>query len=327
LHGSQWKGFDVALTLEYHDTAGIRKIIESDIQTYYDNLFGTHASLAPGFTNPSRRNYDLRLDIARDKWRLRAGYQERRNYGMAIGSTQALDPHIRWLDNRYNADLTYHDPHFTADWDVTAQVSVYQSAWGATQNQYYYPPEAFGGAFPEGMIYDPGVGERQSRLNLVAVYSGLKKHTLRLGSGYYYGDLYKTSAFTNTDAATGVPLPPDTRLVGYGDTPYIFQPEMSRKSWNWFLQDVWTFASDWELTAGVRYDHYSDFGATVNPRLALVWRINPTFTTKFLYGRAFRAPTLNQLFATDNAMIANNPQLQPQTIDTRASAYRFQKVY
>jgi len=47
-----------------------------------------------------------------------------------------------------------------------------------------------------------------------------------------------------------------------------------------------------------------------------VWRINPAVTTKFLYGRAFRAPTLNQLTATSNAMAANNPQLQPQTIDT-----------
>jgi len=120
----------------------------------------------------------------------------------------------------------------------------------------------------------------------------------------------------NTDGVTGAAFPPGTGLVDYGDTPYVFNPENVRKNWNWFLQDVWTLTQDWELTTGVRYDHYSDFGATVNPRLALVWRISPAFTTKFLYGRAFRAPTLNQLTATNNAMIANNPQLQPQTIDT-----------
>lgn len=194
---------------------------------------------------------------------------------------------------------------------------------GPTQDQYFYPPGAFGGAFPEGVIGQPGVGERQSRLNLVGVYSGFQKHTLRLGSGYYYGDLYNTHDFMNTDAVTGVALPPGTGLVDYGDTPYVFNPENVRKSWNWFLQDVWAFASDWELTTGVRYDHYSDFGATVNPRLALVWRINPAVTSKFLYARAFRTPTLNQLTATNNVMIASNPQLQPQTIDTGEIALNY----
>ncbi|MCI5210394.1 MAG: TonB-dependent receptor, partial [Candidatus Electrothrix sp. ATG2] len=26
------------------------------------------------------------------------------------------------------------------------------------------------------------------------------------------------------------------------------------------LQDEWAFARNWEVTAGIRYDHYSDFG-------------------------------------------------------------------
>jgi outer membrane receptor for ferrienterochelin and colicins len=35
-------------------------------------------------------------------------------------------------------------------------------------------------------------------------------------------------------------------------------------------QDEWRAAQDWTLTAGLRHDHYSDFGSTTNPRLALV---------------------------------------------------------
>ena len=44
------------------------------------------------------------------------------------------------------------------------------------------------------------------------------------------------------------------------------------------------------MTAGVRADRYSDIGVVRNPRLGLVWNINPQLTTKLLQGNAFRAP-------------------------------------
>ena len=47
-----------------------------------------------------------------------------------------------------------------------------------------------------------------------------------------------------------------------------------------FFKMFGRFLNDWELTAGVRYDHYSDFGDTVNPRLALVWSTTRNLTTK-----------------------------------------------
>ena len=43
--------------------------------------------------------------------------------------------------------------------------------------------------------------------------------------------------------------------------------------------------------AGVRLDHHSDFGQTVNPRLGAVWRANAQHVLKALYGEAFRAPS------------------------------------
>jgi len=56
-------GFDVALALEYHDTEGYYRQIDNDLQTIYDENFGTNVSLAPGSVNLQQRNLDANLDI------------------------------------------------------------------------------------------------------------------------------------------------------------------------------------------------------------------------------------------------------------------------
>jgi outer membrane receptor for ferrienterochelin and colicins len=73
-------------------------------------------------------------------------------------------------------------------------------------------------------------------------------------------------------------LAPHSRNVSYG-----------------YLQDEWSFARDWILTGGIRYDHYSDFGGTTNPRLALVWEASQNVTGKLMYGTALRSPSFVEL--------------------------------
>ena len=100
------------------------------------------------------------------------------------------------------------------------------------------------------------------------------------------------------------------------DTPLVFVPEVDRTDWHVFFQDTWSFTEDWELTSGVRFDHYSDFGSTVNPRFALVWQTQPKLTSKLLYGRAFRAPTFAEELLINNPVALGNPDIDPEIIDT-----------
>ena len=81
-------------------------------------------------------------------------------------------------------------------------------------------------------------------------------------------------------------------------------------------QDEWQIAPDWQLTAGVRYDDYSDFGGTFNPRVALVWDINEQITSKLLYGKAFRAPNFTEQAIQNNPVVLGNKNLNPETINT-----------
>lgn len=48
--------------------------------------------------------------------------------------------------------------------------------------------------------------------------------------------------------------------------------------------------SQWSTMAGLRLDHHSSYGNSLNPRLGAVWRANDQHLFKVLYGQAFRAP-------------------------------------
>ena len=49
-------------------------------------------------------------------------------------------------------------------------------------------------------------------------------------------------------------------------------------------------------TSAVRYDHYSDFGSTTNPKVSLRWQPMPSLLFRGSWGTGFLAPTLYQLW-------------------------------
>ena len=135
---------------------------------------------------------------------------------------------------------------------------------------------------------------------------------MRLGSGFYWGDVFETTE-TKNFYPDNTPRP---GIEDVSDSAEVWLPETDRTSHYVFLQDEWQFKENWLLTSGVRFDHYSDFGDTSNPRLALVWAATDSITTKLLYGRAFRAPSITELFVTSNPVNLGNKNLKPETIDT-----------
>lgn len=57
------------------------------------------------------------------------------------------------------------------------------------------------------------------------------------------------------------------------------------------------------LTAAARAEHYSDFGSTVNGKLALRWRPEEHLMLRSSIGTGFRAPSLTQAHFTSTAMV------------------------
>ncbi len=119
------------------------------------------------------------------------------------------------------------------------------------------------------------------------------------------------------------PTVADSPLFSVTDTAYVFVPEGDRENYHLYIQDIWQYANDWELTAGLRYDDFSDFGSTANPRLALVWATRHDLTTKLLYGEAFRSPTFTEALVQNNPSKKGNPNLAPETIRTIELAFDY----
>lgn len=158
--------------------------------------------------------------------------------------------------------------------------------------------------------------ERRVDVEASGLYRGLDSHSILLGAGYSWQDLYLVEHWINMGTGPdGNPLAPGSPLVDVSDTEHAFAPEKSRQIRYLFLQDIWNLSADWELTAGARFDHYSDFGDTLNPRIALVWQTTDVLTTKLMYGRAFRAPSFQELFA-ETSFTQPNPKLDPERSQT-----------
>lgn len=96
--------------------------------------------------------------------------------------------------------------------------------------------------------------------------------------------------------------------------------EESSTIWALYAQDEWSIAEPLILNAGVRYDHYSTFGGTTNPRIAVIYTPLARTHLKFLYGRAFRAPNAYELYYNDvdaeEPAQKASPELDPETIRT-----------
>lgn len=322
LYGGKFNGVDVAYTLEYGTTDGEHRIIDADAQTALDAEFAQPpfsappASLAPGPVNLGRKYLESRADIAWNNWELRVGYQGRYDVQTGAGVAQALDPIGTNQSTRLNSDISYSLKDIQ-NWDTTIQLSYLDTS--AESDLTLYPPGAFGGSFPDGMIGNPDVYERHSQLSISSFYTGWQRHRVRLGLGIDYGDLYKAKESKNFNP-DGSPI---GSVIDVSETSPFMKPH-ERTDAYLFTQDEWTLANDWALTAGVRYDNYSDFGDTINPRLALVWQTAYDLTSKLLYGRAFRAPSFAELYNINNPVALGNPNLKPETIDTVEVAFDYQ---
>lgn len=299
-HGSQIGDFDVAAYLKIGSTSGQKRLISSDVIGGSGNVSIGHDDV------------DGQLDIGYGKLRWRAGYTLRDNMGPGVGITGVIDPQARVRSERVSTDLSWTDANFAPDLSLTVQAAYMQLA-----NQVTTPLRLF-----PGIYGDPDKWERQTRLSANSVYSGFADHRIRLGVGHDELEIYKTTEIKNFT------LIPTLTILPGGMTPAsgadIFLTPHQRRVEYLYLQDEWNLARDWTLTGGLRYDNYSDFGSTTNPRLALVWEARHDLTAKLMYGTAFRAPSFIEQYATGNPVALGNPSLSPEKITTLESVFTWQ---
>ncbi|MFA7239520.1 MAG: TonB-dependent receptor [Sulfuricellaceae bacterium] len=345
-HGGKLGDIDVAAYLRAGRSDGSKGLITADAATRLDKIFGTHTSLAPGTLNTGYNAVEASLDFGYHKWRLRTGYKLRDNVGTGAGVSYALDPVGKEKVEHINADLSWNDVKFTRNWGLGFTGSYLHHTEQTTHYDLYPPNTQFptqivtdpavaallgvavGAPAPSGtfsaagMVGSPGRWERQMRASGYATYSGFADHSLRFGLGHEDLNLYQVRTVKNFWlSANGTPVPTGPVIDYSAIQPH--QLPHRRLNDYFYAQDEWSFARDWTLTAGLRHDNYSDFGATTNPRLALVWDATLDLTAKLLYGQAFRAPASVEQFGV-NPTGNGNPNLKPESTKTLEAAFSWQ---
>jgi len=322
-------GIDMGLNLSYMRSDGDRgRVIDSDTQTELDTIFGTSASLAPDAMNKQYEVFNLNLNLNYENLTMNLwGYFQKAN-GHGVGASNAIDNTGNVSGTHIMGDfnyLTYSSNDYK--WNnklvlsYREQVSEFVIFPAGASIPIGDDGNAFtsGGGivtFTDGYIGNPTTQEEKFVVESTVNISKFENQEIRLSLGYEYIDLsVKETLNFGPSVINGTEGTVDGTLTDITGTPYVFLPNIDRKIFFISLQDEYTLSNDWIVTAGIRYDNYSDFGDTINPRVGIVNHTTDTLTTKLLYGRAFRAPSAGDLYYQNNPSILGNKDLSPETID------------
>jgi outer membrane cobalamin receptor len=108
-------------------------------------------------------------------------------------------------------------------------------------------------------------------------------------------------------------------LLAGGTYKYLFSDstlnngQHSSSNFGLYLQDNWAINDHFNMVSGVRYDYFTNFPAPISPRISLGYAATPNVTLKIGYGKAFRAPTVNELYCNQPAFnMFGDPNLKPE---------------
>ena len=308
-HGGVYNGWDLNFGVDWRKSDG-----DDDRIIVRDGLGSGPPSLAPGPLDTHQESVDTSLGLEKGYWTAHL-YNSFAREGMGHGGLQILSEDSEIDGMLVEGDIQYARQAIVPDWDLTLRGYTF---YGDGENYFDFYPNSYG----VNAIGNPQYTGLREGLEASTVYGGLAGNRLRSALGLILDDV-NTDQYKNF----GPGIAPDHLFkepVSLKNTPYIYLDDQSRTVWYASLQDEWQLAEKWELTAGVRYDHYSDFGGTTNPRAALVWETTEALTTKLMYGHAFRAPSFGEQHFQNNPISLGNPAVEPETIDTYELAFQYQ---
>jgi outer membrane receptor for ferrienterochelin and colicins len=223
-------------------------------------------------------------------------------YGTVFG-----DPRNRTIDARAYLDLRYEHT-FANEWQILGRLSFDHYPYDG-----YFFYNSLNAAGISSIVENRDIGRADWWGSELQVSKKLfNRHKVILGTEYR--DYFHLDQ-QNFDV---------TPTLGY------LNDKRQSQVYAFYAQDEFTILNNLRLNAGVRYDHYSTFGGSLNPRVALIYFPIRTAALKLLYGQAFRAPNAYELYYQDGGFSSKpNPDLQPEKVHTYEVAWEqyFGKQY
>jgi iron complex outermembrane receptor protein len=105
-----------------------------------------------------------------------------------------------------------------------------------------------------------------------------------------------------TDGFAGIDPTYNALAVGSNGapgSPPSYSGKLTRDSYAGYVETSANVTEDWFVDLALRGEHFSDFGGTVNGKVATQYQISDAFGIRGSIGTGFRAPTPGQLFTTN----------------------------
>jgi len=280
-YGGQYRGIDMLLSGTFYNNQG---------QTLFYPQFDSPATNFGITRNTDYENSQHILATIGFRGFTLQGLFSARDKGVPTGyfGTVFNDPRTQNFDYHQYFDLSYQ--HSIGEkWDLAARTSYDQARLQA--------PLTYATGLPDGSTTVDTYSFRgnwwDSEVKLSRTL--LEKHRITLG----------TEITDNLRQDQG----------NYTPIGNIFSVDpASSVIWALYAQDEFAITSKLTFSAGLRYDRYSNFGGSTNPRLGLIYHLFHPTTLKLLYGTAFRASEPFETTPDFSPLYNDNLQLKPETI-------------
>lgn len=134
-------------------------------------------------------------------------------------------------------------------------------------------------------------------------------------------NLFSNYLFTPiTNFAWGIDYEYDNFSAQTRDT--FWQPQQYKIAV--FSEGSLDFGQIFRSFSSLRLDWHPMFGEFISPALGLTAKITPELKFRLHFGRAFRAPTMNDLYWPKSSYMAGNPKIKPESGNTGQLGFDFQ---
>ncbi|NRD72541.1 TonB-dependent receptor [Shewanella sp. VB17] len=215
------------------------------------------------------------------------------------------------------------------DWEVSAQKGRSESSQTGDRSQGWvrtdylqaeidagnYNP--FGGTYNSAEVIDRITTSlvRQGESNISAYNASITGHAFTLADRDI---MMATGVEYREEDVSDVPDVQFQRGLIYGTESV--SAAAAREQYAAYVEFSVPLTDNFELQLAGRYDHYSDFGSTTNPKVAFQWGVTEDLTARASWSTGFRAPSLAQIglgpsqassFITDKYLCAANGPNHP----------------
>jgi len=237
------------------------------------------------------------------------------------------------------------------DWEIAAQKARSKSEQTGDRSQGWVRTDFLQNEINAGR-YNPFGGVQNPQSVIDAITTSLVRRgisTMTAYDGQINGELFSLPAGTvrmafgaeyREESISDIPDDQFRRGLIFGTE--AVEAEASRNIWATYVEFAVPVLQSLELSLAARYDDYSDFGGTTNPKVALRWAPIEQLAIRASWGTGFRAPSLAQVglgpsqesqFFIDtigcaagvpescqpldyNILFRGNPDLKPEKSDT-----------